>query len=244
MECRPLRLFIEKRKLEDNKFLAECLEFIENHDLFKHPFFSKFEENNLDMDQIKHWAKQRKFTSKLFPCFMGDLISHIEDIEARHPYITQMYEEHGEGDPKEVHYYQLCHFIKKLGVSQGELDAEVMTDETRDFIESYVELTESEDYIRGMGAFALGSEPVIAMEMELCLKGIDNLEFLEEHDIYYFIDHGRHDYRHTFELMDSIMPYILTGDQQKRAFEGMKMTMDARKRFYDGAYLEKGVESL
>lgn len=241
MECKPLRLYIEDNRAEGNQFLVEALKYIENHALFEHLFFHLLREGRLSQPQIQVWAKQRHFSSQAFPRFLAALVSNLVEEETRSAYVKQIYEEHGELVPEKIHARQLRNFIYALGVTPEELKAEPMLPGTANFVDAYVRLSRDNDVLKGMGVFALGSEPVVAMEMALVLPGLKRLTFLKAEDIHYFTDHAYHDFRHTAELMDVLMPYADTTEGQSRILEGMKEIIEARKGFYDGVAWQIGI---
>lgn len=233
MQAKPLRDYIEDRGL-NNSFLTRVLDHIENHPLFRHPFLDAFGAGKLSLDQIGIWAKQRLFSSQRFPCFLGAFVSHVEDIDVRHAYIKQMCEEHGNLDPEKVHSRQLTRLVFALGISREKLNAEMMFGGTRNFVDTYMRVSQEGNLAKCMGMYALGSEPVIAMEMVLCLKGLGTIPWLLPEDMIYFSDHAYHDYRHTAELTDVLLPFIKTELEQERAWEGIVEILDARKGLYDG----------
>ena len=236
MEAKPLRVYMKQRGLETNPFLQKVLTHIEAHPLFRHPFFEAFRRGKLQQDQLKTWAKQRLFPSQNFPRSLGAFVSNIEDIDARAVYVKQIYEEHGNLDPKKVHCRQLARLVFALGVSQQELDKERVLPSTRRFVDTYRRISLEGDVLKGMGMFALGSEPVIAMEMVLCLRGLSTIPWLTSRDVIFFSDHAYHDYRHTAELTDVLLPLLKSKTDYNRAWEGMAEIIDARKSFYDGIY--------
>lgn len=234
MEAKPLRVYMQERGLESDPFLCRVLEHIEKHPLFEHRFFRAFQSGELLIDQIKIWAKQRLFSSQRFPCFLGAFISHLEtDVDARAAYIKQIYEEHGNLDPEKIHSRQLSRLIFALGVSRQELNMEDMLPGTQQFVDTYMRVSREGDIVKGMGMYALGSEPVIAMEMVLCLRGLETISWIKPEDYVYFSDHAYHDYRHTAELTDILLPYMTKEDERERAWQGIVEIIDARKGLYD-----------
>ncbi len=234
MKAKPLEQYMEERKFSDHIFLNKVRKHIEDHPLFTHPFLEAFGKGELSLDQIKIWAKQRLFSSRRFPCFLGAFVSHVEDIDIRHAYITQMYEEHGNLDPEKVHSRQLTRLIFALGIGRQELNQEKMLSGTQNFVDTYMRISQEGDLLKCMGMYALGSEPVIAMEMVLCLQGLATLPWILDEDKIYFSDHAYHDYRHTAELTDILLPFIKSKDDEDRVWQGIVEILDARKGLYDG----------
>lgn len=235
MEAKPVRVYLKERCLEDDPFLLRSLQHIEAHPLFEHRFFQAFRAGNLSVEQVKAWAKQRLFSSQRFPCFLGAFVSCLEDdVDARAAYVKQIYEEHGNLDPEKIHSRQLSRLIFALGVSRKELDAEVMLPGTRHFVDTYMRISREGNIPKAMGMYALGSEPVIAMEMVLCLQGLATIPWLKPEDYVYFSDHAYHDFRHTAELTDVLRPYLKSKSDCESAWQGMVEIIEARKGLYDG----------
>jgi pyrroloquinoline quinone (PQQ) biosynthesis protein C len=234
MEAKPLRVYMAERDLGNDPFLLKVLGHIEGHSLFSHVFFEAFGQGRLILEQIKVWAKQRLFSSQRFPCFLGAFISHVVDVDVRSAYVKQIYEEHGNLNPEKVHSRQLTRLIFALGVSRQELDKGEMLAGTQRFVDTYMDISREGDLLKCMGMYALGSEPVIAMEMVLCLRGLGTIPWLKPEDVIYFSDHAYHDYRHTAELTDILLPYLKSDADRERAWKGMVEILDARKGLYDG----------
>jgi|SRR5208282_1687113 len=234
MKAEPLRVYMAERGLKDDPFLQKVLAHIEAHRLFDHPFFKAFESGKLSLEQVQVWAKQRLFSSQRFPCFLALFVSHIEDVDVRHAYVKHIYEEHGNLDPEKVHCRQLTRLIFALGVSRKELDQERALPGTRRFMNTYVRISQEDDLLKGMGMYALGCEPVIAMEMVLCLRGLNTIPWLKPEDTVFFSDHAYHDYRHTAELTDVLLPFLKTESDRRSAWQGIVQIIDARKSLYDG----------
>jgi len=235
VEAKPLRIYLKQRALEGEPFLRKVLAHIESHPLFVHPFFGAFSEGRLNLDQVRLWAKQRLFSSQRFPCFLAAFVSHIEeDVDLRAAYVKQIYEEHGNLDPPKVHSRQLTRLILALGVSRDELCREQMLAGTKRFVDTYMRVSREGDLLKCMGMYALGSEPVIAMEMVLCLRGLQTISWLKSEDMIYFTDHAYHDYRHTAELTDVLLPFLRSDADRERAWKGIVEIIDARKALYDG----------
>ncbi len=243
MICEPLRFV--KSKLENTyhaNFINEALHFVEEHPLFIHPFFEAFENGKLSEDHLRKWAKQRYFSSKNFPRFLGAFISYIEDDVIRTAYIKQAYEEHGELKHDKIHARQLRRLIYALGVGDEELQKEQMLPGTQHFVDTYWDISRSGDLYRAMGAFALGTEPVVPLEMKLCLRGLNKLHYLTESDKIYFTDHAEHDFRHTVELANVLLPTLKEPEHYETALRGMREIIEARKSLYDGIAESCGIE--
>lgn len=234
MQSGPLRTCMKDGGLENHAFLLKALAYIESHPLFTHPFFSAFAAGKLSLAQVQAWAKQRVFPSRQFPRSLAAFVSHLKGDEMRMAYVKQIYEEQGELDPLKVHSRQLEQLVFTLGVSRRELNDEPILPSTQDFMDTYMNISRGGDIVKAMGMYALGSEPVIAMEMELCLQGLDTIGWLEPEDKVFFSDHAHHDYRHTAELIEVLLPFIRNEADQNRAWQGMVEIIDARKRLHDG----------
>lgn len=234
MEAKPLRIYMTERGSEGDPFLRKVLAYIESHPFFSHPFFEAFGQGRLSLEQVKVWATQRLFSSQRFPCFLGAFISHVVDVDVRAAYVKQIYEEHGNLDPEKIHSRQLTRLIFALGVSRQALDQEEMLLGTRKFVNTYMNISREGDLLKCMGMYALGSEPVIAMEMVLCLRGLGTIPWLKPEDVIYFSDHAYHDYRHTAELTDVLLPFLRTDSDKAKAWDGIVEIIEARKALYDG----------
>jgi len=246
MVCQPLRNCMvpdDKNPLDRKHYelLEEALDHIETHSLWRHPFFEAFASGNLTEEQLKIFAIQRHFSSSRFPGVLGNFIGSIEDPLTNQNVIRacakQLWEEAGEDCLEKNHALQLRRLGYQLGLTDSDYQKADMLKGTRHFVSTYRSLSMSGMY-KGQGAFALGSEPVIPLEMQLDIRGLNaskiNGSPVEETAKHYFIDHAYHDYRHTKELVKVMLPTLQRPEHFRGVLEGMREIIDARKALYDG----------
>jgi len=232
MDCKVLRTYknYNKRSL---RIINEVADVIENHELFEHKFFKDYDARRLPANSERKWLKQRHFLSRSFPSMYGNIISNSIDPEFSRPFIRQLYEEAGNGRQEKVHYYQLLNTLHAKGITNFEINNEVITKGTEEVINAYRKWTRHENVIVAGGVFGFGIEPIIAMDKQLSLDGLRKNNNLSEQDLFYFIDHAAHDYRHSWELLDVVLPRIENEKEVELIKEGVADLLNSRVKFYD-----------
>lgn len=232
MKCKILRTY----KTSDKQSLAlidMVRDLIEKHKLFEHKFFKDYAAGRLADKHEKKWLKQRHFLSKNFPSIYANLIANSNDIVFLRPFVRQMWEEFGNGRKDKIHYYQLLNTLYAKGISHSEIENEPIAKSTQEVINIYQKWTRHENVIVGGGVFGFGIEPIIAMDMELSLEGLRKNRALNETDLVYFQDHATHDYGHSWEILDVVLPRIKTKEETELILEGVQDLLDSRIKFYN-----------
>lgn len=232
MKCEVLRGYQCADSAQKEIILA-VLEVIESHRLFDHQFFAQYGTGTLSRSGEDAWLKQRHFLSLCFPGLYANIISRSVDLEMLAPFVRQLYEEFGNGDPIKVHYTQLLETLNAGGISSADVDRTVLGKGTQGLIAAYTKWTCLEDAIVSAALFGLVVEPVIAMDMELSLVGLRKSGRFKEQDLTYFIDHSQHDYAHSWEILHVTLPKLSGNPRLTRILMGAQELLDSRASFYD-----------
>lgn len=232
MDCKVLRTYknFDRRSLD---IIGEVAGVIEAHELFEHKFFKDYDARRLPEACERKWLKQRHFLSKNFPSIYGNIISNSTDPEFLRPFICHLWEESGEGKRENIHYYLLLNTLYAKGITTLEIDREQISPGTQRVISAYRKWTRHENVIVGGAIFGLGIEPIIAMDKELSLEGLRKNTTLSEQALFYFIDHASHDYWHSWEILDVVLPRIKDEKEVELIKEGVTDLLDSRVKFYD-----------
>lgn len=233
MKCNPLRDYAVQKHNYQKNLVSEVIQITESHPLFEHDFFLNFASGHLDKAVVLKWLKQRHFLSKIFPNLYGNVIGAIPEIDLQIPFVNQLWEEMGSGQTSLIHYHQLCQAIYSAGVAKKELESETAMASTSKLIDLYHKITKDKDYVVSGSIFGLGIEPIIAMDMELSLRGLTKTNLVPRSQLGYFTDHAKHDFYHSWEILDVMLPQIQTDSQHKQIKEGIITILNARQDFYD-----------
>lgn len=232
MECKILRTYKSFDKLS-LVIINEIRDLIESHKLFEHKFFKDYAAGRLPDKNERKWLKQRQFLSKNFPSVYANIIANSTDLEFLRPFVRQLWEEFGNGKRDKIHYYQLLNTLYAKGITNYEIENEPVAKGTQELINSYQKWTQHENVIIGGAVFGFAIEPIIAMDMELSLQGLRKSKALNETDLIYFQDHATHDFGHSWEILDVVLPHIRQGKDLELIKEGVAEMLDNRVKFYD-----------
>jgi pyrroloquinoline quinone (PQQ) biosynthesis protein C len=235
MDCKILRTY---KNFDKYSLIVtnEVIKIIETHELFEHKFFKDYTSGVLSGNSERKWLKQRHFLSKNFPRIYSNIIKRSTNLEFSIPFARQMWEELGEGKREKIHSYQLLNTLYAKGITNFEINNELIAPGTQEVINSYEKWTQHENAIIGGAIFGFGIEPIIAMDMELSLEGLKKDNTLKEEDLIYFQDHATHDYWHSWEILDVALPHIKNEKDIELILEGVSEILNSRVKFYDDCY--------
>jgi pyrroloquinoline quinone (PQQ) biosynthesis protein C len=231
MECKILRTYktFDKPSLV---IINEIRDLIEGHELFEHKFFKDYAAGRLQDRVERKWLKQRQFLSKQFPSIYANIIANSTDLDFLRPFVRQLWEEFGNGRRDKIHYYQLLNTLYAKGITNNEIGNEPIAKGTQEVINTYQKWTKQENVIIAGAVFGFAIEPIIAMDMELSLEGLRKNKTLSEKDLIYFQDHATHDYGHSWEILDVVLPYIKQGKELELIKQGVSDMLNSRVKFY------------
>lgn len=233
MECKILRTYQSYDRFSLS-LVDEIRDLIEQHPLFEHKFFKDYTAGRLPDENERKWLKQRHFLSRVFPSIYANIIAHSTNLDFLRPFVRQLWEEMGNGKKTQIHYHQLLHTLYAKGITTYEIEQEPILPGTQQVIDAYQKWTRFDNPVIAGAIFGLAIEPVIAMDMELSLQGLRKNNTLSETQLIYFQDHATHDYGHSWEILDVVLPLLQHNKQIETIRKGVMDVLDSRVRFYDG----------
>lgn len=232
MDCKILRIYknFDKSSLS---IINGVRDLIESHKLFEHKFFKDYADGKLPEINERKWLKQRQFLSKQFPSIYANIIANSTDLDFLRPFVRQLWEEFGNGRREKIHYYQLLNTLYAKGITNNEIGNEQIAKGTQEVINAYQKWTKQKNVVVAAAVFGFAIEPIIAMDMELSLEGLRKNNALSETDLVYFQDHATHDYGHSWEILDVVLPKINTEKEIELIKQGVIVMLNSRVSFYD-----------
>ena len=101
------------------------------------------------------------------------------------------------------------------------------------FVQTHCALVREEPFLTGLGAVGSGHEWAIPKMFDAVIPGLRRAGFSEE-EIAYFTLHVEQDDDHGSWLEEALVEYASTPQAQAQIRRGALLSLEARKRFWDG----------
>ncbi len=219
-------------------FSEELRESVKEKRLLCHPFYQAWEAGELNREILKTYAKQYYHHVQAFPRYISAAHSLCEDFASRQVLTDNLHDE--ESGP-ENHPKLWMDFAKGMGSTEEEAESEVLTEETRNLIDTFLSLARS-SYVEGLTALYIYEQQI----PEICetkIKGLQEFYGVKDAEtIEYFRLHGEVDVLHseaTGALVDS-----LPEEEKERARAAAERAAEALWGFLDGMNRVRGEQSL
>lgn len=222
--------------LNTENFTKELNSVIAKSSLLEHPFYQKWNEGKLTIEELREYAKQYYHFVKHFPRFVSAVHSNCDDIEIRKTLVENLADEEGFKTGIENHPALWINFAEGLGLSADEVRNAQPIEEVNELVKGMYDLTKSEDYIKGLSAlYAYEMQvPEISKTKIAGLKnfyGVDSNKAIE-----FFTVHEEADIYHSKDELDIILKKTDNSAKQFHAIHAADTSSKLMWKFLDGVY--------
>ncbi len=220
-----------------DKLQQDCLD----HEALNHSYLKRFENKELNKDQVKIFAEQYYCFSRHFARYLAALVAITPDEGARAPLIKNLGEEYGarqeenqEMDAERTHPAIFRMFLRSVGIdtSPEALDAIKPLPETKLFVDKYLNIRFL-NYIEAFGALGPGTEYIVPKMYTSVREGCRGAGLTEE-EVLFFSAHIELDVEHAEGIKESLLPFAQSDDHQELMRLGAIDFLDARTVLWDG----------
>lgn len=214
-------------KLEKDKLL--------NHSFFSDNFISKFSSlNTFSREKAKVFARLYYPHILRTRQYQANTLGITPDENIQFALAAILHDEYGLGNIEHAHAEQYRKFMRALELSQEEIDKQEIIPELQMYINTMMQLTQSENWLSAVAAVGIASEHSIPKYYELLLQGLRNIPGIDDHALKLFIGHVELDVEHSKLIEHALLPHLDNKDNQEKFSKGLKINMDARKVFHAG----------
>ena len=215
----------------------DCLE----HPAMKHSYLKRFENREVNKDQVKLFAEQYYCFSRHFSRYLAALVAITPDEASRAPLIKNLHEEYGgrqeenqDMDAERTHPAIFRMFLRSVGIDTlpDALHKIKMLPETKLFVDKYLNIRFL-NYIEAFGGVGPGTEYIVPQMYTYIREGCRGAGLSEE-DVLFFSAHIELDVEHAEGIKDSLLPFAQTEDHQELLRFGAMDFLDARTVLWDG----------
>ena len=135
--------------MEKTSFIEKIDSEIQKQHLLNHSFYKTWNEGALEQETIKEYAAQYFQHVSSFPRYLSAIHSNCDDIKVRQLLLENLVDE-DKGD--ENHPELWMRFAEGMGNTREEVKNKIVMKETRDLVETFMDLSKSEKYHIGLAA--------------------------------------------------------------------------------------------
>ncbi len=222
--------------LSKEKFIEEVNSTIEKQSLLNHPFYQKWNEGKLSVEELREYAKQYYHFVKHFPRFVSCVHSNCDDVKTRQILLENLADEEGFKTGIEDHPRLWINFAESLGLTEAEVKSAEPLREVEDLVDGMYELTRSPEFTLGLAAlYAYESQvPEISKTKIAGLKNFYGID--SERAIEFFKVHEEADIYHSRDEMEIMNNTNRSLEDQKRLINTVDESATLMWNFLDGVY--------
>ncbi|MBI2403565.1 MAG: iron-containing redox enzyme family protein [Gemmatimonadetes bacterium] len=222
--------------LEATDFLDELEREIALHPAVRHPFLQRFSRERLTLPQIQTYGLQHYQLVRVFLTYMTNLVARMPGSWAGTVLRSVFEDEFGQYTLFRSHVHLYQNFLRALGLHDEEWGRVEWLEETRNFIDGHLKLTQDGDVLMALGAIGPGHEYSIPLMFDSLLKGLRHSTALTERDLEYFVMHIEEDRDHAVAFRRLIAPAAGTQTEKDRVRRGALFSLELRRHFWSGCH--------
>lgn len=204
-----------------------------------HPYLRLLEDGLIDTAELRRFIVQYNEYCAVFPRLLAAVASNIPDDLTRLGLIKNLWEEHGEGDPRLSHRTLFSRLWSALSIDSLHPREREVLSSTASYAQKMLHFCKSRHFLEGLGALGPGTESFTGVEYEVILNGLKQLGLLSEFDLEFFAAHIELDGDHYLEALSSLEQWVdeeHEEDNRRLVRFGAMTAIEFEVEFWDGLY--------
>lgn len=219
--------------MEARTFLKELRAEIASHPAVNHLFLNRLATGMFSREDYRVFAENHYPLVCVFCSYLERLLVRAPDSEAKLWLAKVLVDEYGEGSEGHDHATLYGKFLDASGGSTLSRHAIRVPAPAAAFIAEHRRITAHEPFLVGLGAVGPGHEWAIPKMFDSVIPGLRRAGYDEE-EIHYFTLHIDQDEDHGTWLEEALARYGATREAQEQIRRGALLSLEARRRFWDG----------
>lgn len=200
--------------------------------LLKHPFYQKWNEGSLTLNELQDYAKEYYHHVKAFPKYIYQIAAYCDDDASRHILLENINEEEQGEHVKLWADFAIGIGVKHKTLTQTKLHS--LHPKTQHLVNGYYDLVQT-DYATGLGALYAYEHQTPAISDSKIAGLKTNYQITNPKTLKFFELHGSVDLWHTEQLESALKKLNTTA--QKKAKSGALKAAELLWGFLDGRSL-------
>jgi|SRR4030095_6285633 len=224
--------------LTKEQLINELDKILEEKSILKHPFYQKWNEGKLTLNELAEYSKQYYHFVKNFPMFVSSVHSNCPDPEIRKMLVENIADEDGFKTGTSDHPALWMGFANALGVSEKEADNAVISNEVKQAVDKFYELCRSNNYVTGLAAL-YGYEKQIPEVSSVKIEGLKKFYNIDSEKAIEFFDvHREADIHHSKSELDAILNSCISSEDQENVLKAAEASANLYWQILDGVYVQ------
>jgi pyrroloquinoline-quinone synthase len=196
-------------------FKKKIIEAIEHRSILKHPFYVKWNEGKLTIDELRKYARQYYKWVENFPMLVSAVHSNCRDDKVRKLLMENLADEEGFKSAIQPHPVLWLNFCAALGLYAEPVRQATPIKETQKMVSGYYDYCRSSDYRIGVAAL-LAYEYQIPEVSRVKIEGLKKFYGINSKRAFeFFAVHEEADIQHREAEMNILLEKCDDREQEK-----------------------------
>jgi len=219
------------------KFRSEIIKKIQAKSILNHPFYVKWSQGRLSVEELRVYAKQYYKFVEHFPRFVSSVHSNCAEPEIRKVIMENLADEEGFKTNVSNHPQLWINFCKALGADRNLILETEAVPEVKDMIEGFYEFCKSPDYRTGLAAL-LAYEYQIPEVSRIKIEGLKKYYSIDSKEaVEFFTVHEKADIFHREAEMDVLLDKCSNETEQQQILKVIEKAARLYWNMLDGVYV-------
>ena len=217
--------------MNSTSFVDKVDQKIQDMHLLNHSFYQSWNEGSLSLETIREYSSQYFKHVSAFPRYLSAIHSNCDHIGTRKILLENLNdEEMGPEDHPEL----WMRFAEGMGNTRDEVKNAVLMEETEELVNTFNQLSRSEDYLKGLAALYCyeSMQPEISKTKKEGLQNIYGIK--DEETLKFFTVHMQADEWHREVIRNLLVELCNSKDKKEDVLDAVNRALGALNNFLSG----------
>ena len=217
--------------MNSTSFVDKVDQKIQDMHLLNHSFYQSWNEGSLSLETIREYSSQYFKHVSAFPRYLSAIHSNCDHIGTRKILLENLNdEEMGPEDHPEL----WMRFAEGMGNTRDEVKNAVLMEETEELVNTFNQLSRSEDYLKGLAALYCyeSMQPEISKTKKEGLQNIYGIK--DEETLKFFTVHMQADEWHREVIRNLLVELCNSKGKKKDVLDAVDSALGALNNFLSG----------
>ena len=217
--------------MNSTSFVDTVDQKIQDMHLLNHPFYQSWNEGSLSLETIREYSSQYFKHVSAFPRYLSAIHSNCDHIGTRKILLENLNdEEMGPEDHPEL----WMRFAEGMGNTRDEVKNAVLMEETEELVNTFNQLSRSEDYLKGLAALYCyeSMQPEISKTKKEGLQNIYGIK--DEETLKFFTVHMQADEWHREVIRNLLVELCNSKEKKEDVLDAVNSALGALNNFLSG----------
>ena len=217
--------------MNSTSFVDKVDQKIQDMHLLNHSFYQSWNEGSLSLETIREYSSQYFKHVSAFPRYLSAIHSNCDHIGTRKILLENLNdEEMGPEDHPEL----WMRFAEGMGNTRDEVKNAVLMEETEELVNTFNQLSRSEDYLKGLAALYCyeSMQPEITKTKKEGLQNIYGIK--DEETLKFFTVHMQADEWHREVIRNLLIELCNSKEKKEDVLDAVNSALGALNNFLSG----------